>query len=132
MFICVSCLPGGGGVVTKTCPILCNPMDCNQPGSSVCEISQARILEWVAISSSRRPSWLRDQTRVSCTGTRILYLWATRDSLNVSLALINFPVNKASSLNATSCHAAVSPLLNSLLQFPFLSEVNDTGCTGMT
>ena len=27
-------------------------MDCSPPGSSVCEISQARILEWVAISSS--------------------------------------------------------------------------------
>ena len=32
---------------------LCNPMDCSPPGSSVHAISQARILEWVAISSSR-------------------------------------------------------------------------------
>ena len=31
---------------------LCNPMDCNPPGSSVYKIFQARILEWVAISSS--------------------------------------------------------------------------------
>ena len=31
---------------------LCDPMDCNLPGSSVHEISQARILEWVAISYS--------------------------------------------------------------------------------
>ena len=32
---------------------LCNPIDCSPPGSSVREISQARILEWVAISFSR-------------------------------------------------------------------------------
>ena len=33
----------------------CNPMDCSPPGCSVHGISQARILEWVAISFSRRP-----------------------------------------------------------------------------
>ena len=32
---------------------LCDPMDCSQPGSSVHGVSQARILEWVAISFSR-------------------------------------------------------------------------------
>ena len=31
----------------------CNPMDCNPPGSSVHEISQARMLEWVSIFFSR-------------------------------------------------------------------------------
>ena len=36
-----------------TCLTLCNPVDCSPPGSSVCEISQAGILEWVAISFSR-------------------------------------------------------------------------------
>ena len=39
----------------KTCPILCDPMDCGPPGSSH-RISQARILDWVAISSSRGSS----------------------------------------------------------------------------
>ena len=34
-------------------PTLCDLMDCSPPGSSVHGISQARILEWVAISSSR-------------------------------------------------------------------------------
>ena len=34
---------------TQLCPILCNPMDCSPPGSSVPRILQARILEWVAI-----------------------------------------------------------------------------------
>ena len=35
------------------CPILCDPMDCSPPGSSVHGIFQARILERVAISCSR-------------------------------------------------------------------------------
>ena len=35
------------------CPTLCDPMDCNLPGSSVPGILQARILEWVAVPSSR-------------------------------------------------------------------------------
>ena len=34
----------------QLCPILCDPMDCSPPGSSVLGIFQARILEWVAIS----------------------------------------------------------------------------------
>ena len=42
--------------VTQLCPVLCNPMDCSSPGSSVHGIFQARILEWVAISSSRGSS----------------------------------------------------------------------------
>ena len=36
----------------QSCPTLCEPMDCNPPGASVHRIFQARILEWVAISSS--------------------------------------------------------------------------------
>ena len=39
---------------------LCDPMDCSPLGSSVHGILQARILEWVIISSSRRSSWPRD------------------------------------------------------------------------
>ena len=38
----------------------CEPVDCSPPGSSVHGILQARILEWVAISSSRGSSRLRD------------------------------------------------------------------------
>ena len=40
--------------------LFCNMMDCSPPGSSVHEIFQARILEWVAISSARGSSWPRD------------------------------------------------------------------------
>ena len=45
--------------------ILYNPMDCTLPGSSVYSILQARILEWVAMPSSRGSFWPRDQTCVS-------------------------------------------------------------------
>ena len=44
----------------------CNPMDCRPPESSVHEILQARILEWVAIPFFRGSSQLRDPTWVSC------------------------------------------------------------------
>ena len=39
--------------VAKSCPTLSDPMDCSLPGSSVHGIIQAKILEWVAILSSR-------------------------------------------------------------------------------
>ena len=43
-----------------------DPMDCSLPGSSVHEIFQVRILEWVAIFCSRVSSQPRDRTSVSC------------------------------------------------------------------
>ena len=46
--------------VAQSCPTLCNPLDCSLPGSSICEIFQARILEWVAISFSRGSSQASD------------------------------------------------------------------------
>ena len=63
--------------VTQSCLILCNPMDCSLPDSSVLGIFQGRILEWVAISSSRESSWPRNQNHVSCIIRQILYHWAT-------------------------------------------------------
>ena len=59
--------------------------DCSQPCSSVNGISQARILEWVAISFSRGSSWPRDWTRVSCIGdlaspTQWTWVWVNSGS----------------------------------------------------
>ena len=42
--------------VAQLRPILCDPMDCSPPGSSVHGIFQARVLEWIAISFSRGSS----------------------------------------------------------------------------
>ena len=49
----------------QLCPILCDPMDCSPPGSSIHGILQARILEWITIPFSRGSSLPRDQTHIS-------------------------------------------------------------------
>ena len=65
--------------VTQSCPTLCDPMDCSLPRSSVHGIFQARILEWGAISFSRRSSPPRDPTQVSHTVDTHFTIWATRE-----------------------------------------------------
>ena len=60
----------------QLCPTLCDPIDHSLPVSSVHGILHARILEWVAISSSRGSSEPRHQTcisYISCIGTQVLY-----------------------------------------------------------
>ena len=52
-------------MLRQSCLTLCNPLYCSLTGSSVHGISQARKLEWVAISFSRWSSWPRDQNGVS-------------------------------------------------------------------
>ena len=49
-------------VATSHVWLFCDLMDCSFPGSTVYGISQARILEWVAIPFSRGSSWPRDRT----------------------------------------------------------------------
>ena len=55
----------------------CNPMDCRCPGSAVCGILQARILERAAIPFSKGSSQPRDQTWVSCIAGRFFTVWDT-------------------------------------------------------
>ena len=52
-------------------------VDYSPPGSSVHGTSQARIVEWIVTSSSKRSSRPRDQTHISCIRKQILYHWAT-------------------------------------------------------
>ena len=59
------------------------PMDYSSPSSSVHGISQARILEWVAVPSSRVSSWLRVWTCVFCIGRQILYHCATWEAQKI-------------------------------------------------
>ena len=54
-------------LVAMSCPTLLQPHGLYPPGSSVHGISQARIMDWIAISSSRVFSQPRDQTFASCT-----------------------------------------------------------------
>ena len=69
-------------LVPKSCPTPCDSMDCSPQDSSIQGISQARILEQIAIFFSRGSSQTRDQTCVSCISKQILYLWATREALS--------------------------------------------------
>ena len=73
----------------QLCPTL---SDCSPPGSSVHGISQATILESIAISSSRGSSWPRDRTCVSCICRHILYSWATREACLLCKTIKKFSI----------------------------------------
>ena len=86
-FFCISSLGLFGlccyCLAAKSCLTLSNPMDCSPPGSSVHGISQARTLEWVAISFSGESSQPRDWTGasyVSGIDRWVLSHWVTRES----------------------------------------------------
>ena len=60
----------------RLCPTVFDPIDYSLPGCSVHGILQVRILEWVAMPSSKESSQPRDQTHVfyvSCIGRQVLY-----------------------------------------------------------
>ena len=60
-------------LVAQSCLTLCDPEDCSLPGSFVHGILQARILEWIAMPSSRGSSQPRDQTQTLPHCRQILY-----------------------------------------------------------
>ena len=69
----------------QSCSTVCNPMDCSMLCSSVHEVLQRKILEWVVISISRGSSWPRDWTcisSVSCIGRQVLYHQHHLDKMN--------------------------------------------------
>ena len=72
-------------LVAQLCLILCDPIACSSPGSSVHGILQARILEWVAIPSSRKSFQPRNQTQVSCIAGEFFTVWATKEAPCVGL-----------------------------------------------
>ena len=77
----------------QSCLTLCDAMDCSPSGCSVHGILQTRILEWVAIPSSRGSSRPRDRTHVSyisCIGRWFLTTSATWEAhTSISLPKIN-------------------------------------------
>ena len=73
--------------VTQLYPTLYDSMDCSPLGSCVPGIIPARILELVAISSSRGSSQPRNPTHVSCIGRQILYQLS---HLGSSILLVEF------------------------------------------
>ena len=74
--------------------LFCNLMDCCLPGSSLHGILQARILEWVAMPSSRGSSQPRDWTHVSCIGRWILYCLSHQGSPGISCSAFNLAWSK--------------------------------------
>ena len=86
---CLSIFPTTSPAVcvldAQTCPTVCDPTDCSPPGSSVCGIPQARILEWVAISSSRESSQPRDRFLLHCR--QILYRLSHVKAFCIPIAL---------------------------------------------
>ena len=62
----------------------CDPTDCSLPGSYVHGILQERILEWVAMPSTRGSSWPKNRSHISCIsciGRWVLYHCTTWESL---------------------------------------------------
>ena len=108
--------------VTKSYPMLWHPVDSSRPGCSVHEIFQARILEWVAISSSRGSSQSRDQTHISCmscVGRQILYPWNTWEASGVYIPLpFEFPIQ------VTTVHQVEFPFLHSMFSLTILYVVS--------
>ena len=91
--------------------------DSNPPGSSVHGIHQARILEWLAMPSSRGSSWPRHQTHgssASCIGRQILHHWATFISLKIhdSIRLKLDRILESRDVTRTLCR--ISPFVDNM------------------
>ena len=74
-----------------------DPMDCILQGSSVHQILQVRILEWVAIPFSRGSSQSRDQTWITCTVGGFFTIWAIREAQDLLTTLLMFKVSRIKS-----------------------------------
>ena len=110
----------------QSCLTLCDAMDCSPPGSSVHGISQARIMESVAISFSRGSSRPRDKTQVSCIAGRFFTIWATW-----SLPLVRWRCSKWTTVWQTHVLLASWPwqrlvcLLQLLMLFSLVERISD-------
>ena len=72
-------------LVAQSCLTLCNPMDCSPLAPLSMGILQARILEWVAMPSSKESSQPRGWTQVSCITGGFFTDWATRGALPTTI-----------------------------------------------
>ena len=84
-------------LIAQACLTLWDPVDCSPPGSPVHGILQARILEWVAMTSSRGSSQPRDWTQVSCIAGRFFTIWTTREALLYNIFINNIVIAMAES-----------------------------------
>ena len=73
----------------QSSPTLCDPMNCSPPCSYALGILQARILEWVAMPSSRGSSQSREQTQVSHTAGGFFTIWATGKPMDTGVSSLS-------------------------------------------
>ena len=108
-------------LVTESCPILCDSMDCSPPGSSVHGILQPRIREWVAISFSRGSFQLRVWTWVSCIAGRFFIVWATREAHRLYNLKVKVNQSCPTLCDPTDCtvHGILQARVLEWVAFPF-------------
>ena len=94
--------------------LLCDPMDCSPQVSSVHSILQARILEWVAISFSRKFSWLMDPIQVSCIAGKFFTIWAIRETDKCRCDRCAFPLKNKNKTKTWLCFPIRPNSLDSL------------------
>ena len=115
-----------GCAQSLSCVWLCNPMDCSPPGSSVRGILQARILESVAMPSSRGSSQPRDQTQVSCPGGGFFTSQDTREAQLDSYKGPYFHVVKFLFCFCLYCASCLGSLLEKLSHIQVLNTVRNS------
>ena len=134
-------------LVTLSCLTLCNTVDSSPPGSSVCGILQARILGWVAISSSRVFPKFRDWSPGLLHCRRIVYCCATRDLSSIqalketfcephislcSSAPLTYPSGvDAGALTSVFLHFHLARNIHYCLETPCLQTHCSIGSTGL-
>ena len=100
---------------------------CSPPDSSVHGIFQARILEWVAISYSRGPSWPRNWTCISCVcciDSQILYHCTAGKPIHVSILLQTLlPSRLPHHIEQSSMCYTVGPYWSSILNIELRHHV---------
>ena len=94
--VCVCVCACTHAKLLQLCPTLCHAMDCSPPDSSVHGILQARMVEWVAISSFSGSSWPRDRTR----GSWIAGSFFTTEPLGSPGCIV--PIHKVFPLHCTT------------------------------
>ena len=104
----------------QLCPTLCNPTDCSPPGNSVHGMLQVGLRVWVAMPSSRRSSWPRDQPHSCCSSCMAGRFFTTevpgKPLKKMSLPLkLAFPLNFSFFLQTHSCK------IISYRLFPYIS-----------
>ena len=104
----------------QLCLTLCHAMDCSPPGFSVRGSLQVRLLEWVAISSSRGSSQPRDRTcisYVSCIGGQVLYHLHHLGNPYFVVQLSSVAQLCLTLCNPMDCSTSGLPVHHQLLQF---------------